>query len=50
MAKARLDVLNPEQLGDWLSALNSVSTQDIYFMPDYLRMVSANGDGIPKLA
>ncbi len=50
MIKAGLKVLNLEQPEDWLSALNRVSTQDIYFMPDYLRMVSANGDGIPKLA
>lgn len=50
MAKVGLKVLNLEQQEDWLSALNRVSTQDTYFMPDYLRMVSANGDGIPKLA
>ncbi len=50
MVKAKLRVLNLDQPEDWLFALNSVRTKDTNFMPDYLRMVSANGDGISKLA
>lgn len=45
-----LHLLTLDQPGKWAEACRQVGVDDIYYQYGYLAMVSANGDGDPKMA
>jgi hypothetical protein len=43
-------LLTPDQVDRWEEACHEVGVDDTYYQHEYLAMVSANGDGEPRLA
>jgi hypothetical protein len=43
-------LLTPDQVDRWEEACHEVGVDDTYYQREYLAMVSANGDGEPRLA